>query len=153
MLQQSQINSDVVYNVEIHTLLITDVSISIELVHFHLTQKVICMLRFLCCFLVIPFFCFVGVSVPESIPGWSLANRTLRNITNNSDMQPVNRPVNTGHVRNVNQCSYVFSVFFSFFFSNTIIQQCFCVVLYVADSPKFDSKSDKANGTSDQSEP
>lgn len=114
LLQQSQINSDVVYNVEVHTLLITDISISIELVHFHFTQKVICMLRFLCffCFLVIHLFCFVGVLVPDSIPSWSLANRTLRNITNNSDMQPVNRPVNTGHVRNVNQCSYNVFLFF-----------------------------------------
>uniref|UniRef100_A0A3Q0RFT2 PAX-interacting protein 1 n=1 Tax=Amphilophus citrinellus TaxID=61819 RepID=A0A3Q0RFT2_AMPCI len=39
-----------------------------------------------------------GVSVPESMPGWSPAVRTLRNITNNSDMQPANRPASV-HVR------------------------------------------------------
>nr|XP_033507176.1 PAX-interacting protein 1 isoform X1 [Epinephelus lanceolatus] len=36
-----------------------------------------------------------GVSVPE---GWSQAARTLRNITNNSDMQPANRPANVAHI-------------------------------------------------------
>ncbi|GLD67180.1 PAX-interacting protein 1 isoform X1, partial [Lates japonicus] len=39
-----------------------------------------------------------GVSVPEGIPGWSPAARTLRNITNNSDMQPANRPANVSHI-------------------------------------------------------
>ncbi|KAG7221040.1 hypothetical protein INR49_031211 [Caranx melampygus] len=38
-----------------------------------------------------------GLSVPEGIPGWSPAARTLRNITNNSDMQPTNRPANVAH--------------------------------------------------------
>ncbi|XP_070774743.1 PAX-interacting protein 1 [Enoplosus armatus] len=37
-------------------------------------------------------------SVPEGIPGWSPAARTLRNITNNSDMQPANRPANVAHI-------------------------------------------------------
>lgn len=40
-----------------------------------------------------------GVSVPESMSGWSPAVRTLRNITNNSDMQPANRAASV-HVRN-----------------------------------------------------
>ncbi|XP_041848881.1 PAX-interacting protein 1 [Melanotaenia boesemani] len=39
-----------------------------------------------------------GVSGPDSIPGWSPAIRTLRNITNNSDMQPVGRPANVAHI-------------------------------------------------------
>uniref|UniRef100_A0A673A3K0 PAX-interacting protein 1 n=1 Tax=Sphaeramia orbicularis TaxID=375764 RepID=A0A673A3K0_9TELE len=39
------------------------------------------------------------VSVPEGIPGWSPAARTLRNITNNSDIQPAARPANIAHVR------------------------------------------------------
>nr|XP_046263839.1 PAX-interacting protein 1 isoform X2 [Scatophagus argus] len=39
-----------------------------------------------------------GVSVPESIPGWSPAARTLRNITNNSDMQPANQSANVAHI-------------------------------------------------------
>ncbi|XP_041805839.1 PAX-interacting protein 1 [Chelmon rostratus] len=39
-----------------------------------------------------------GASVPEGIPGWSPAARTLRNITNNSDMQPANRPANVAHI-------------------------------------------------------
>ncbi|TKS80446.1 PAX-interacting protein 1 PAX transactivation activation domain-interacting protein [Collichthys lucidus] len=39
-----------------------------------------------------------GVSIPEDIPGWSPAARTLRNITNNSDMQPANRPANVPHI-------------------------------------------------------
>ncbi|KAM7378688.1 hypothetical protein PAMP_004294 [Pampus punctatissimus] len=39
-----------------------------------------------------------GVSLPEGIPGWSPAARTLRNITNNSDMQPANRPANVAHI-------------------------------------------------------
>ncbi|XP_034039105.1 PAX-interacting protein 1 isoform X2 [Thalassophryne amazonica] len=34
----------------------------------------------------------------ESIPGWSPAARTLRNITNNSDMQPSTRPANVAHI-------------------------------------------------------
>uniref|UniRef100_A0A7N9AL27 PAX-interacting protein 1 n=1 Tax=Mastacembelus armatus TaxID=205130 RepID=A0A7N9AL27_9TELE len=34
----------------------------------------------------------------KSIPGWSPHARTLRNITNNSDMQPGSRPVNVAHV-------------------------------------------------------
>nr|XP_020441129.1 PAX-interacting protein 1 [Monopterus albus] len=38
-----------------------------------------------------------GTSVPEGIPGWSPAARTLRNITN-SDMQPANRPANATHI-------------------------------------------------------
>ncbi|XP_035993720.1 PAX-interacting protein 1 isoform X2 [Fundulus heteroclitus] len=33
-----------------------------------------------------------GVSGAEGIPGWSPTMRTLRNITNNSDIQPANRP-------------------------------------------------------------
>ncbi|XP_037314972.2 PAX-interacting protein 1 isoform X2 [Pungitius pungitius] len=36
--------------------------------------------------------------VPEGIPGWSPAARTLRNITNNSDMPPANRPANVAHI-------------------------------------------------------
>ncbi|XP_061694687.1 PAX-interacting protein 1 isoform X2 [Syngnathoides biaculeatus] len=39
-----------------------------------------------------------GVSVPDSIPGWSPPIRTLRNITNNSDTQPAIRPTNVGHI-------------------------------------------------------
>ncbi|XP_068594190.1 PAX-interacting protein 1 isoform X2 [Cebidichthys violaceus] len=39
-----------------------------------------------------------GASVPEGIPGWSPAARTLRNITNNSDMPPTNRPANVAHI-------------------------------------------------------
>ncbi|XP_028449789.1 PAX-interacting protein 1 isoform X2 [Perca flavescens] len=39
-----------------------------------------------------------GVPVPEGIPGWSPAARTLRNITNNSDMQPASRPANVAHI-------------------------------------------------------
>ncbi|KAJ4936581.1 hypothetical protein JOQ06_001170 [Pogonophryne albipinna] len=39
-----------------------------------------------------------GVPVPEGVPGWSPAARTLRNITNNSDMQPANRPANVAHI-------------------------------------------------------
>ncbi|KAK1878796.1 PAX-interacting protein 1 [Dissostichus eleginoides] len=38
------------------------------------------------------------VPVPEGVPGWSPAARTLRNITNNSDMQPANRPANVAHI-------------------------------------------------------
>uniref|UniRef100_A0A673A137 PAX-interacting protein 1 n=1 Tax=Sphaeramia orbicularis TaxID=375764 RepID=A0A673A137_9TELE len=37
--------------------------------------------------------------LPEGIPGWSPAARTLRNITNNSDIQPAARPANIAHVR------------------------------------------------------
>ncbi|XP_061746291.1 PAX-interacting protein 1 [Nerophis ophidion] len=46
-----------------------------------------------------------GVSVPEGIPGWSpAAARTLRNITNNSDMQPIIRPASVAHIiQNLNQ--------------------------------------------------
>ncbi|XP_038148080.1 PAX-interacting protein 1 [Cyprinodon tularosa] len=33
-----------------------------------------------------------GVAGPEGIPGWRPTIRTLRNITNNSDMQPLGRP-------------------------------------------------------------
>uniref|UniRef100_A0A671UQJ2 PAX-interacting protein 1 n=1 Tax=Sparus aurata TaxID=8175 RepID=A0A671UQJ2_SPAAU len=40
----------------------------------------------------------LGVSVPEGITGWSQAARTLRNITNNSDIQPANRPANIAHI-------------------------------------------------------
>ncbi|XP_054870620.1 PAX-interacting protein 1 [Amphiprion ocellaris] len=39
-----------------------------------------------------------GGPVPEGIPGWTPAVRTLRNITNNSDMQPTNRPANVAHI-------------------------------------------------------
>ncbi|KAK9539573.1 hypothetical protein VZT92_004672 [Zoarces viviparus] len=39
-----------------------------------------------------------GASAPEGIPGWSPAARTLRNITNNSDMAPTNRPANVAHI-------------------------------------------------------
>ncbi|XP_031734532.1 PAX-interacting protein 1 [Anarrhichthys ocellatus] len=39
-----------------------------------------------------------GASTPEGIPGWSPAARTLRNITNNSDMPPTNRPANVAHI-------------------------------------------------------
>ncbi|XP_030608412.1 PAX-interacting protein 1 isoform X1 [Archocentrus centrarchus] len=42
-----------------------------------------------------------GVSVPESMPGWSPAVRTLRNITNNSDMQPANRPASVHIIPNL----------------------------------------------------
>ncbi|XP_067330565.1 PAX-interacting protein 1 isoform X2 [Channa argus] len=35
-----------------------------------------------------------GLSVSEGIPRWSPTARTLRNITNNSEMQPANRPAN-----------------------------------------------------------
>lgn len=42
-----------------------------------------------------------GVSVPESMPGWSPAVRTLRNITNSSDMQPANRPANVHIIQNL----------------------------------------------------
>uniref|UniRef100_A0A673A3J3 PAX-interacting protein 1 n=1 Tax=Sphaeramia orbicularis TaxID=375764 RepID=A0A673A3J3_9TELE len=35
----------------------------------------------------------------KGIPGWSPAARTLRNITNNSDIQPAARPANIAHVR------------------------------------------------------
>ncbi|XP_072219210.1 PAX-interacting protein 1 [Leuresthes tenuis] len=39
-----------------------------------------------------------GVSVADGIPGWSPTIRTLRNITNNSDMQPASRPANVAHI-------------------------------------------------------
>ncbi|XP_019739385.1 PAX-interacting protein 1 isoform X1 [Hippocampus comes] len=39
-----------------------------------------------------------GVSLPDSLPGWSPAARTLRNITNNSDMPPAIRPTNVAHI-------------------------------------------------------
>uniref|UniRef100_A0A7N8YAC3 PAX-interacting protein 1 n=1 Tax=Mastacembelus armatus TaxID=205130 RepID=A0A7N8YAC3_9TELE len=39
-----------------------------------------------------------GQYVMAVIPGWSPHARTLRNITNNSDMQPGSRPVNVAHV-------------------------------------------------------
>uniref|UniRef100_A0AAX7VU66 PAX-interacting protein 1 n=1 Tax=Astatotilapia calliptera TaxID=8154 RepID=A0AAX7VU66_ASTCA len=46
------------------------------------------------------------VSVPESMSGWSPAVRTLRNITNNSDMQPANRAAsvhtNQSHAQTLN---------------------------------------------------
>lgn len=53
-------------------------------------------------------FLLLGASVPEGIPGWSPAARTLRNITNNSDMQPANRPANVAHVRNTNGSPHKF---------------------------------------------
>uniref|UniRef100_A0AAQ5Y962 PAX-interacting protein 1 n=1 Tax=Amphiprion ocellaris TaxID=80972 RepID=A0AAQ5Y962_AMPOC len=37
-------------------------------------------------------------SKDPGIPGWTPAVRTLRNITNNSDMQPTNRPANVAHI-------------------------------------------------------
>ncbi|MEQ2252262.1 hypothetical protein ILYODFUR_019951 [Ilyodon furcidens] len=40
-------------------------------------------------------------SGPEGMPGWSPAIRTLRNITNNSDMQPANRPVVAHIIQNL----------------------------------------------------
>ncbi|XP_030016739.1 PAX-interacting protein 1 isoform X2 [Sphaeramia orbicularis] len=43
------------------------------------------------------------VSVPEGIPGWSPAARTLRNITNNSDIQPAARPANIAHSKATGQ--------------------------------------------------
>ncbi|XP_047224905.1 PAX-interacting protein 1 [Girardinichthys multiradiatus] len=42
-----------------------------------------------------------GGSGPEGMPGWSPAIRTLRNITNNSDMQPANRPVVAHIIQNL----------------------------------------------------
>uniref|UniRef100_A0A3Q4BZY6 PAX-interacting protein 1 n=1 Tax=Mola mola TaxID=94237 RepID=A0A3Q4BZY6_MOLML len=40
-----------------------------------------------------------GGAIPaENIPGWSPVTRTLRNITNNSDIQATSRPVNVGHI-------------------------------------------------------
>ncbi|XP_051944079.1 PAX-interacting protein 1 [Hippocampus zosterae] len=39
-----------------------------------------------------------GVSLPDSLPGWSPAARTLRNITNNSDMPPTIRPTSVAHI-------------------------------------------------------
>ncbi|XP_056149133.1 PAX-interacting protein 1 [Lampris incognitus] len=39
-----------------------------------------------------------GVSGSDGISGWSPATRTLRNITNNSDMQQTNRPANVAHI-------------------------------------------------------
>ncbi|XP_041660130.1 PAX-interacting protein 1 [Cheilinus undulatus] len=39
-----------------------------------------------------------GVSGHEGLPGWSPAARHLRNITNNSDMQPTSRPANVAHI-------------------------------------------------------
>ncbi|XP_077392039.1 PAX-interacting protein 1 [Festucalex cinctus] len=39
-----------------------------------------------------------GASLPDSIPGWSPAARTLRNITNNSEMQPTIQPTNVAHI-------------------------------------------------------
>uniref|UniRef100_A0AAX7UX15 PAX-interacting protein 1 n=1 Tax=Astatotilapia calliptera TaxID=8154 RepID=A0AAX7UX15_ASTCA len=44
-----------------------------------------------------------GVSVPESMSGWSPAVRTLRNITNNSDMQPANRAASVHIIQPANQ--------------------------------------------------
>uniref|UniRef100_A0A3Q1DF99 PAX-interacting protein 1 n=1 Tax=Amphiprion ocellaris TaxID=80972 RepID=A0A3Q1DF99_AMPOC len=38
------------------------------------------------------------VEARSGIPGWTPAVRTLRNITNNSDMQPTNRPANVAHI-------------------------------------------------------
>ena len=40
-----------------------------------------------------------GSERPEGMAGWSPAARTLRNITNNSDIQQANRPSNVAHVR------------------------------------------------------
>lgn len=56
-------------------------------------------------------FLISGLPVPENIPGWNPATRTLRNITNNSDMQPASRPVNVGHVRNQNGSLFPYSSF------------------------------------------
>ncbi|XP_029381392.1 PAX-interacting protein 1 [Echeneis naucrates] len=39
-----------------------------------------------------------GLSIPEGMPGWSPSTRTLRNITNNSEMQSTNRPGNVAHI-------------------------------------------------------
>uniref|UniRef100_A0A669AV45 PAX-interacting protein 1 n=1 Tax=Oreochromis niloticus TaxID=8128 RepID=A0A669AV45_ORENI len=44
-----------------------------------------------------------GVSVPESMSGWSPAVRTLRNITNNSDIQPANRAASVHIIQPANQ--------------------------------------------------
>uniref|UniRef100_A0A8C8G2D2 PAX-interacting protein 1 n=1 Tax=Oncorhynchus tshawytscha TaxID=74940 RepID=A0A8C8G2D2_ONCTS len=40
-----------------------------------------------------------GAERPEGMAGWSPAARTLRNITNNSDIQQTTRPSNVAHVR------------------------------------------------------
>lgn len=40
-----------------------------------------------------------GAERPEGMAGWSPAARTLRNITNNSDIQQTTRPPNVAHVR------------------------------------------------------
>ncbi|KAK2844043.1 hypothetical protein Q5P01_010702 [Channa striata] len=39
-----------------------------------------------------------GLLVSEGIPRWSPTTRTLRNITNNSEIQPANRPANVAHI-------------------------------------------------------
>uniref|UniRef100_A0A8C7UT67 PAX-interacting protein 1 n=1 Tax=Oncorhynchus mykiss TaxID=8022 RepID=A0A8C7UT67_ONCMY len=41
----------------------------------------------------------LGAERPEGMAGWSPAARTLRNITNNSDIQQTTRPSNVAHVR------------------------------------------------------
>uniref|UniRef100_A0A3P8YBM1 PAX-interacting protein 1 n=1 Tax=Esox lucius TaxID=8010 RepID=A0A3P8YBM1_ESOLU len=40
----------------------------------------------------------LGADRPEGIAGWSPAPRTLRNITNNSDIQQTSRPSNVAHI-------------------------------------------------------
>lgn len=65
-----------------------------------------------------------GAERPEGMAGWSPAARTLRNITNNSDIQQTTRPSNVAHVR-ILSCNVLKS------FISCLVSFCFSGVKYL----------------------